>query len=107
MDNQQIIETVNKLFISVDKRDWDHVKSIFIDKVILDYTSMTGGELPDHFNLVVNSNNPIVGKLLLETKEEKQGSTIKQLFDLALLAQGLLKGKKLGEFIRRSTELVK
>ncbi|NQV03024.1 MAG: molecular chaperone HtpG, partial [Bacteroidia bacterium] len=65
------------------------------------------GELPDHFNLAVNSNNPIIGKLLLEPDGGKQASTIKQLFDLALLAQGLLKGKELAEFIKRSTELVK
>ena len=65
------------------------------------------GELPDHFNLAVNSNNPIIGNLLLETDEGKQTSTIKQLFDLALLAQGMLKGKELAEFIKRSTELVK
>ena len=65
------------------------------------------GELPDHFSLAVNSNNPIIGNLLVETDEGKQTSTIKQLFDLALLAQGMLKGKELAEFIRRSTELVK
>ena len=44
MNNQQITETVNKLFISVDNRDWENVKLIFSDKVLLDYTSMTGGE---------------------------------------------------------------
>ncbi|MFH1937556.1 MAG: molecular chaperone HtpG [Bacteroidota bacterium] len=65
------------------------------------------GELPDHFNLAVNSNNPVIGKLLLEPDGGKQAATIKQLFDLALLAQGLLKGKELAEFIKRSTELVK
>lgn len=65
------------------------------------------GELPDHFNLVVNSNNPLIGRLLLEPDGGKQAGTIKQLFDLALLSQGLLKGKELAEFIRRSTELVK
>jgi len=64
------------------------------------------GELPDHFNLVVNSNNPLIGKLLLEPDGGKQAATIKQIFDLALLAQGLLKGKELAEFIRRSTSLV-
>ncbi|MBE0647973.1 MAG: molecular chaperone HtpG [Bacteroidales bacterium] len=64
------------------------------------------GELPDHFNLVVNSNNSLIGNLLLETDEGKQTSTIKQLFDLALLAQGLLKGKDLAEFIKRSVALI-
>src|SRR5688500_15674334 len=44
MDTQQIIETVNKLFISVDNRDWETVKAIFNYTVLLDYTSMTGGQ---------------------------------------------------------------
>jgi len=64
------------------------------------------GELPDQYTLVVNSNNPVIGKLLLETDGAIQSATIKQLFDLALLAQGMLKGKELAEFIKRSTELV-
>ncbi|MEI6436420.1 MAG: molecular chaperone HtpG [Bacteroidota bacterium] len=64
------------------------------------------GEMPENYTLVVNSNNPIVGRLLLEPDGGKQASTIKQLFDLALLAQNMLKGKELAEFIRRSMEQV-
>jgi hypothetical protein len=44
MNTQQIIEAVNKLFISVDNRDWETVKTIFSDTVLLDYTSMAGGQ---------------------------------------------------------------
>jgi hypothetical protein len=44
MDKLKIIETVNQFFISVDYRDWKKVKTIFNDKVLLDYTSMTGGQ---------------------------------------------------------------
>ena len=47
MDTQEIIETVNKLFTSVDDRDWKNVKAIFTDTVLLDYTSMAGGQ-PAH-----------------------------------------------------------
>jgi hypothetical protein len=47
MDTLQIIETVNKFFISVDNRDWDIVKAIFNDTVSLDYTSMAGGQPAD------------------------------------------------------------
>jgi hypothetical protein len=47
MDTQEIIETVNKLFISVDNRDWETVKAIFNDTVLLDYTSMAGGQPAD------------------------------------------------------------
>ncbi|MDD4603878.1 MAG: molecular chaperone HtpG [Bacteroidales bacterium] len=64
------------------------------------------GEMPENYNLVVNSNHPIVGRLLLEPDGGKQAETIKQIFDLSLLAQNLLKGKELADFIKRSTEKI-
>jgi molecular chaperone HtpG len=64
------------------------------------------GELPENYNLVVNSNHPVIGRLLIEAGEEKQAETIRQMFDLALLAQNLLKGKDLANFIKRSTEKI-
>jgi len=64
------------------------------------------GELPDHYNLFVNSNSPLIANLLTETDEAKQTITFKHLFDLALLAQNMLKGKDLSEFIKRSMEMV-
>jgi len=65
------------------------------------------GEMPETYNLVVNSNSLLIGHLLLETDGGKQAATVKQLFDLALLSQNMLKGKDLADFIKRSTELVK
>jgi molecular chaperone HtpG len=62
------------------------------------------GDFPESYNLMVNSNNPVIGRLLLEPDGAKQAETIKHLFDLALLAQNMLKGKDLAEFIRRSHE---
>lgn len=44
METFKIIETVNKLFIGADEKNWKMVSSVFNDKVWLDYTSMTGGE---------------------------------------------------------------
>jgi molecular chaperone HtpG len=64
------------------------------------------GELPEHYNLVVNSNNNIISKMLLETDEAKQASIIQHLFDIARLSQNMLKGKELNEFIKRSTEMI-
>ena len=63
------------------------------------------GELPEHYNLIVNSNSPVIGNLLPETDAAKQTAIIKHLFDLALLAQNMLKGKDLSEFIKRSMEM--
>ncbi|WP_151086779.1 molecular chaperone HtpG [Hymenobacter baengnokdamensis] len=60
------------------------------------------GSLPDSFDVTVNANSPIAQKALADG-----GETIaKQAFDLALLAQGLLKGEALTAFVKRSTELL-
>lgn len=60
------------------------------------------GALPETFNLVVNVNHPLVGKILAEKDQEKQQSLVKQAADLALLSKGLLKGKELTDFIARN-----
>ncbi len=65
------------------------------------------GNLPEHFNLVVNTNHPVVFALTEEQDEEKRKATARQLNDLALLQQGLLKGEALTDFLRRSVDLVK
>jgi molecular chaperone HtpG len=60
------------------------------------------GSMPDSFDVTVNANSPLVSKVLADG-----GETIaKQAFDLALLAQGLLKGEALTAFVKRSTELL-
>ncbi len=64
------------------------------------------GTMPEKYNLVVNSNHPKIGRMLLEPDGGKQAETIRQLFDLAMLAQNLLKGKDLAEFIKRNIENV-
>ena len=64
------------------------------------------GEMPENYNLVVNSNNTLIGRLLIEPDGAKQSDIIKQLFDLALLSQNMLKGKELAEFIKRNMEQV-
>jgi molecular chaperone HtpG len=64
------------------------------------------GNMPEQYSLVVNSNHPLVGKLLEEKDEEKQAQLAKQLTDLALLSQNLLKGKELTNFIKRSVDLI-
>jgi molecular chaperone HtpG len=64
------------------------------------------GELPEHYNLVVNANHPIIGKLLVNNDEAIQGQSVKHLFDLAMLSQNLLKGKELSDFIKRSGDMI-
>lgn len=64
------------------------------------------GNMPDMYNLVVNSNHPLISRILEESDEEKQKNLTKQATDLALLSQGLLKGESLTNFIKRSVELI-
>ena len=64
------------------------------------------GELPESYNLVVNINHPLIGRVLNETDEAKQKDLVHQLTDLALLANGLLKGEALSKFLKRSVEMI-
>jgi molecular chaperone HtpG len=63
--------------------------------------------MPDEVTLTVNGNHPIYQSLLKEADVEKQGKQVRNLADLALLSQGLLKGAELTNFINRSVDLMK
>ncbi|MFK7899614.1 MAG: molecular chaperone HtpG [Cyclobacteriaceae bacterium] len=67
--------------------------------------AMMGG-FPDQYNLSVNGNHPLVQKILAATKQENKESLVNQVYDLALLSQGMLKGDSLSKFVNRSIELV-
>lgn len=64
------------------------------------------GSMPDMYNLVVNSNHPLISKILAEKNGDVQTQLAKQAADLALLSQGLLKGEELTKFIKRSVEMI-
>jgi len=55
----------------------------------------------------VNGNHPIFQTLLKESDVDKQQKQARNLADLALLSQGLLKGAELTNFINRSVDLLK
>ncbi|MBW3467820.1 molecular chaperone HtpG [Arthrospiribacter ruber] len=64
------------------------------------------GAMPDNYKVAINGNHPVIDKVLKAESEEDQTRLAKQAFDLALLSQGLLKGKDLTEFVKRSVELI-
>lgn len=64
------------------------------------------GSMPDMYNLVVNSNHPLISKILAEKNSEVQAQLAKQAADLAMLSQGLLKGEELTRFIKRSVDMI-
>ncbi len=87
------------------------------------------GQMPESYTVKVNMENPLIAKIWesrktvvekpagvdeegKETKEESRTTTSKQkllhqIIDLALLSGGMLKGKDLAEFIKRSESLLK
>jgi molecular chaperone HtpG len=65
------------------------------------------GNMPELYNLVVNTNHPLVGEILATKTEKKRQRLINQCVDLARLSKGLLKGEELTAFIQRSYDLVK
>lgn len=65
------------------------------------------GSLPDSYNLVVNSNHPLISKIHSEKDADQKKIMTKQLVDIARLSQNLLKGEDLTGFIKRSIEILK
>ena len=65
------------------------------------------GAMPEMYNLIVNTNNELVSEILNTKTAKKKERLINQSLDLAKLSKGLLKGKDLTEFIKRSYEMVK
>ena len=63
------------------------------------------GNMPDTYKVSVNANHKLVAKIL-SADEAQQTVLAKQAFDLALLAQGLLKGADLTAFVERSVNVL-
>ena len=65
------------------------------------------GNMPEMYNLVVNTNSDLVNQILNTKTAKKRERLITQSLDLAQLSQGLLKGEALTNFIKRSYEIIK
>lgn len=65
------------------------------------------GHMPEVYNLVVNTNHPLVETILNTKTDKKRSRLINQSLDLARLSKGLLKGEELTRFINRSYHMVK
>jgi len=60
------------------------------------------GNMPLMYTISVNANHPLIGRILQTENEEEQKTLAKQVYDLALLSQGLLVGSDLTQFIQRT-----
>ncbi|MBC8321406.1 MAG: molecular chaperone HtpG [Bacteroidetes bacterium] len=60
------------------------------------------GNFPETFEMIVNTNNPLITKIMDEEDAGKQDGIVKQMYDLARLAKNLLVGKELNDFVKRN-----
>jgi len=60
------------------------------------------GSMPDSYNLVVNSNHALIGRIQKAENEEIAADLIRQGIDLAKIAQNMLSGEELTSFVKRS-----
>ena len=64
------------------------------------------GAMPDNYKVTVNGNHPLINRIAQADTEEEKTRMAKQVFDLALLSQGMLNGAELTDFVKRSVELI-
>jgi molecular chaperone HtpG len=69
-------------------------------------THMFGSNF-EQSNLVVNTNHPVMEKIIHEQAEEKRSLLVSQLIDLSLLSKQMLTGESLATFIKRSLDILK
>lgn len=70
--------------------------------------------MPRSYNITVNLENPVVASIVKGMKDNKEkvkeyaegNDRLRQVVDLALLSNGMLKGKALSDFIARSARLL-
>ena len=65
------------------------------------------GNMPEMFNLVVNTNSDLISQIINTKTKKKQERLITQSLDLAKLSHGLLNGEELTNFIKRSFDIIK
>ena len=68
------------------------------------------GEIPETYNIIINAQNPLIKKIMGEegvTALKADNKLLRQAADLALLGNGMLKGKALSDFIRRSEDFIR
>ena len=65
------------------------------------------GNMPDMYNLIVNTNHELVTEILNTKTTKKKERLVNQALDLAKLSKGLLKGEDMTAFINRSYEMIK
>ena len=114
-----VLPTENEYFVEADNLGEDAAPILITrNEFLRRYREMSAlgggmnfyGEMPESFNITANLQNPLMARLVGELKENsdkveefaKGNDLLKQLTDLALLSNGMLKGKSLSDFIART-----
>lgn len=73
------------------------------------------GDMPDMFQVILNVEHPIVKQIKADVQDKEkeavatyasENQKLRQIIDLALLSNGMLKGEALSNFIKRSVDLL-
>ena len=121
---QAVLPKENQYYVEADNLGEDGAPILITQNEFMrryrDMSAVGGGvnfysEMAPMYNITVNMENPLIAKILEGKEAHKSdleafaGSNelLKQVTDLALLANGMLKGKDLSDFIARSAKVVK
>jgi len=92
--------TENDAFMNIHRPEWQ--------RRMMEMQQFGGmamfGDMKEKMKLSVNTNHPLAKKVLTKGDEEQKQAVLKQAFDLARLAQNMLEGKELTEFIHSNYE---
>jgi molecular chaperone HtpG len=64
------------------------------------------GAMPENFQVTINTNHPAMNQILAQSDEEAQKQMALQAYDIALLGQDMLSGKRLTAFLERSVGML-
>ena len=120
---QAVLPKENQYFVQADNLGSDAAPILITQSEFMrryrEMSAMGGGmnfygEMPAMYNITVNMENPLVGRIMDAAAGHKddlagfagQNEILRQVTDLALLANGMLKGKDLSDFIARSAKVV-
>ncbi len=77
-------------------------------KEMQQYQNMGLGEMPDTYNIIINTNNPLITEKLLKMKSaDKKERFANYLYNLARLNQNMLTGEEMTKFVKTSVEFLK
>lgn len=101
VDNQELYEVENvnlaenDAFMNIHRPEWQ--------RRMMEMQQFGGmamfGDMKEKMKLSVNTNHPLAKKVLSSGDDEQKKLVLKQAFDLARLAQNMLDGKELTDFI--------